>query len=214
MKNIKVILLVSPLVLAVGYILFQLPHSCKKSVVDSFYLNYDYETVRKTMVRTKAKERLIELSQGQIISEKIEDVNISTDKLLKGMRGNWRVEGSGVFKVRYQHPQLGDKMLNFKQTFYITPKQMLIKIAQLEPVGEMYYYEQTILLTAYGNQTRVDSTISIEIRYKAPPIKSIENKIDLDTAKGVQEASDKFRQSMNYVIGAYKDQNISIPFRL
>lgn len=206
MKIFKIILLMCPLFLVVGYFFIFFPHSCKKSISDKFYLDYDFETVRKTFVRTKAKERLIELNQGQIISQKIEDVNVSTDKILKGMRGNWRVEGSGVFNVKFQHAQLGDSVLNFKQTFFITTNSMIVKVYLLEPSGNLHRYEHSMTMSSFGDQTKVETETFTEIKYNSPNIKSIQDKIDSDTIKGLEEGRIKFRDSLSQVIKQYKDQ--------
>jgi len=118
-----------------------------------------------------------------------------------------------MFKVKFNHPRLGEKILNFKQVFYITPNQMLIYVFLVEPATDFYAYEQCILISSERNQTKVETKTSIEIRYKAPNIESIHDKIDLDTANGLENGRIRFRKSMKSVIEEYKDQTFSFTLK-
>lgn len=212
MKTTKILLILAILIIAgVIYSFLQFPHKISVCATDVFYMQEDFDTVRKTIVRTESMSKLTELTGGQIISQKWDTASLRTDRL--AFNSNWVIDAGGVLKIRAN--TFGDKIIDLRQSAHITPNYAIMKASMLYPVNELKRYHTLIYVRRWGDRTRVDIKIVADIEYKSPPIKNLHSKIDADITSEINKEAKDTSEAFKKVIKVYKGKgyNFKIPVR-
>lgn len=184
-------------------------HKIVASPKYSFYLPYNYDIVRRVLVRTNAMEKLVESENGQIIEQDWQGFSLSTDKILNA---NWLVEASGIFKVRVRQEYLNET-IKLKLRSTITREEMLVTITSLAPAGYMNFYSTTIQLKRQGDRTLVCIWLSIEAQFTAPKSDFIKQQVQQQLKKEAEKSVLRTQKTLQVIIDQYKDKKIilSIP---
>jgi hypothetical protein len=214
MKTTKILMVAGlPAFVVVLYLFLQHPHKIPVVVQDTFYMEEDFDTVRRTIVRTECMSKLIELRGCQIISKKWDSAMLNTDRL--SFRSNWIVDFSELVRLRVDVPYFNNKILDFRETAHITPDLILINSTMLYPVDELRGYCTVMHISRFGNKTKVDVKILANVEYKAPCIESFCAKIDKNIIEEISAGAYDTREAFKRVIRQYKGKffNFKIPVK-
>ena len=70
------------LFLAIGFFLIYTPYETTSSKSHTFYINEDFDTVRRVLVRAPSLEKMVELGNGTLVEKKQEHISLGINRIL------------------------------------------------------------------------------------------------------------------------------------
>lgn len=190
-----------------GFYFFVPRHCSKGGQQDVYYIDEDFDRVRKILTRTNALESIVSSQQGEVIHQEWEDLDLSANRLL----GPWDVNGKGILIVRTKDADLGTLILKFKQTVHIDEDTLVSKSWLADPVGGLKEYNTEMVMARDGKKTKVTNQIYMEYERRLP--KSYIDYMDRKIAESVAESLQKHREAVTELIAKYADKRIILPIR-
>lgn len=201
MINWKILLAFIPATLIAGYFLLQWSHSTQSVVNDVFYLDDDYDTVRKVFVRTDVVEKILAANNAEIVDKKIEGLSIGADRLFKNP--NWVVDLNGFVKIRFNDPKF-KKEIVLRQYANITPERLTLTGYMTHPQDELQRYQINLQLFREGSRTRAELNMLVGITYHAPNLKCIHDKVELALNNRLQEGVARTKSTIQSCVSQYR----------
>lgn len=202
MKNLfRISIVTIPTLLVVGYFFLQWPYVTSCCVSNRFIVNEDFDVVRKTLVRTPAKYKILEANGATVIEQKWDNLSLGLDRIINP---NWMVDGSSVIKLNVKNPHWGQRVMIVKQIINITPDKMLITVVLLRPVEELKSYKMVLDLGRYGDRTVVDVKLVMGIEVNAPHTQSVHDLINNRLKKAANETIVANQESIISNVEKYK----------
>jgi hypothetical protein len=205
------IITVIVLFIVMGFVTFgYTPYETSATKTNSFYIDENFDIVRKVLVRAPSLEKMVELSHGVLIEKKQEQVDLSIEKL--SLRNpNWMIEAGGYFKVRHQNGYLKNKILTLRQNVRLTKDCMDVHISLTEPVATLLEHDVTQRLERDGGKTKVTQTVTMKIQYRIIHTKRIKAIVDTELDKAISECIAEEEHGIREVVRIYKERPIHIP---
>ena len=174
----------------------------------SFYLEDDYDTVRKVFVRTGASTELIELTSGKVISQKMDKPGLELKKIRPFQ---WNVHTDVIVQLIPYDKDLQDRILVLCSNVRIDPTHMIMHTYMLKSVKHLRQYNTDLTLTQVGNRTKVDINVAIQVVWRVP--KSYESEVQRRVDESCNNAVIKLQQGIAQVVETHKGAEFSWTFR-
>ncbi len=176
----------------------------------AFVVNCDFETARKIMVRTDAGDRMVAACNGRVISKQVGSLDVSTDKILKGMRGNWEVNAKTNYMVEAPNPRGGLVVLPLEQVSCVHPNHLVSVTKLLQPAGNFRGQETHVDIQPYAGATYVTITLFLDIGFTAPYWPSGQKELEKQIVEGADAALSKMQTALIKTVGERKGQKLSL----
>jgi hypothetical protein len=185
------------------------PHYSDVTLSKTFYLNQSYESVRKALVRTNATEKIVEANEAKILRQTIQGANFSADKI-RNISSTWKVDADREIEIKVQ--ELGCPMV-FKQSAIIKPTDMVVTCRLVRPVEHLQDYKLVTKLEQYGNQTKVSISLYMMIKYRAPKLAIVKERIDTEVNEIAVKRLSMTQSAFEIVLPQYKDKGLFLRFK-
>ena len=174
---------------------------------DAYYIEAEFERVRKIMVRTNSFEKIVSSQHGKVLHQEWSDLSFQSEKLFS----NWNIDGLGIFVVQTSDPYEGSLILRFNQEVSVE-KESLVSTARLaEPVGHLKGYTTHISMTPEGGRTRVDSSVSLRYERKVP--RRYQEFMDSKVQQAAEENWQRGRDAVIGLVEQYRDARFIVPLK-
>ena len=211
--DLAIILIILVGISAIGYVLIKkhafVDHHIKVVQNASFILPFDFEHVRKTMVRTDALEKTIEACGTKLIEKKMDNIQLSSDRLI---HGHWLVEADGTFKL-----QITDEHFNHvvPVTLHatITPTTLQSTVSSIEPVAELQQYQCNTSMQPLGNETSLKMEISITATFNTIKSDSIDQQVKDALTQNAKNSMKRMQQTIAEQVNKYKGKKILLKLK-
>jgi len=184
------------------------PYEATSVKESTFYINEDFDTVRRVLVRAPTMKKMVELGHGTLIESKQEDIVVGFNRILDP---NWMVEADGWFTVRHQNGYLEGQILTLRQHVIFTKDKMDSTISLTEPVGTLVAYDTFTHLERCGSRTKVKQRLVMTIHYKIVHTRNLKKIVESELDKAATESMWEQEHSLREVIKIYKDRRWFIP---
>jgi hypothetical protein len=213
MKTLLIILITLIGLSAIAYFLFfkhcWVQHNIKVVQNAQFVLPYDFEQVRKTMVRTDALEKTIEACGTKLIEKKMDNIQLSSDRII---HGHWLVEAEGTFKL-----QITDEHFNHVVPVAlhatITPTSLKSTVSSIEPVAELQQYQCNTFMQPMGNETLLRMEISIVASFTTIKSDTIDKQVNDALIENAQKSMKRMQQTIAEQVNKYKGKKILLKLK-
>jgi hypothetical protein len=159
-------------------------------VRDQFYLDQDFDTVRKIFVRTKASDEVIKLQYAEILEKKTTGFNFRLRPL--------QISLSGWLKVQSKYE---DTVMDLNQQIQITNDSLWSSYRLILPTPHKKAMQHQVLMVREGNRTRVDVAQKITVRYTIPFFYEKKAKQRVET--GINEWMQNLQTALKEVVERY-----------
>lgn len=190
--------------LAIAFLLCYTPYEKKVTVRHTFYIQEDFDTVRKVMVRTNCLEEMVEVSNGTLVNRKWDKIQVGGNRLLDL---DWFVEAKGYFTIVLDGNYVKGQHIKLKQSAFIEKDKMNTVTELLEPAGVLTGYRSEAKIYRSSGITRVDSTVTVEATHKILHTPRIKKYMDDQVRTGAQGSALSFEEGIKKVINKYKGRN-------
>lgn len=160
------------------------------SIRHSFYLNQNFDTVRKIFVRTKAADEVVKLQYAEVVEKKTTGFNFRLRPL--------QLQLAGWVKVKSKHE---DSVMDLAQQIQITEDSLWSSYRLILPTKHKKMMHYQVLMVRDGMRTRVDVAMKITVRYTI--LFFYEQKADERVKAGIKEWADGIEHALTEVVGRY-----------
>jgi len=176
----------------------------------SFYLNDDYDTVRKVFVRSNASTELVEITSGKVISQEMAKPNFE----LKKVRPlQWCVHTDVLMKIRPYDPELSKSVIALNNKIRIDQESMVIRTGLTKPVRMLKQYDTALIMVREGNRTRVDISVGICVMMRIPYKEKYQPMIQDHVDESCKIAILKLERGIRQVVNEHRGTIVSWQFR-
>ncbi len=202
----KHILAFSAALLLVAMIVYSLipVHRSVGSKTGSYYIDADFERVRKIMVRTNSLEKIVSQQHGQVLDQKWSDLSLHAQNLR-----SWNIDGRGAFVVKTIDPVEGELILYFTHEVAIRKDSLSSAASLVQPVSHLQSFVTTIRMTPEDNRTRVDSSVSLRYDRKVPS--QYRRYMDAKVQEAAERNWLKGQEATIALVDQYRNSNIILP---
>ena len=165
------------------------------------------------MVRTDAGDKLVSACNGRILSKQVNSLNVSTDKILKGMHGNWQVDCSNSYLVQAPNPRGGMVVLPLEQVACVRPNSLVSITTLTRPTGNFAEQAVRVEFQPYGNETQATITIKLNIRFVAPWWPGGQEELNQKIVEGADDALTKMGIALVQEIESHKGQKMFLKIK-
>jgi len=187
---------------------FLVPRHCSQGAAeDIYYIDEDFDRVRRILVRTNSLEEIVSNQHGEVLHQSWHNLNVSADRL----RGPWDINGHGEFIVRTNDPDAGPLILRFRQVIHIGENSLVSESSLVEPVGNLKEYRTHMTMVRDGEKTKVTNQITLKYERRLPTsyIEYMDQKVDESASSSLE----KNRESMLSLVRRYADKKLILPIK-
>ena len=192
-------------------------HRGESLQTDSYTIPYDYDKVRKILVRTNSLEALVRGS-GDLLDQKWHELSISTpdngrtkiigkDSVFK----TWILQGEGIFRVRIKDGHFAGEVITLKLKVWINKDQMRFDVALLEPSVHLIKYDSTTFVVRDGARTKFRTDLCIGVQITAPSCFVRHGQVQREVEQSVASDLVNSQRAIEAQINKYKDTRLLIP---
>lgn len=193
---------ITVLVLFGGFVFLTRPQEVSCGASHSFYIQENFDTVRKTLVRTTAKTEIWEATNIKVVEEKFEKVDFD----LK--RKNWMLDVNGSIKLKIKNNNLGTLIVPATEKIHINPDTIDVVLESTQPISNIHKMKTITKISRHGNITKVDVTMESFIHYRAPSLKYIKAKVEKMTFDDLTNTLKSMEQSFPKAIQKHKSTTL------
>lgn len=190
-----------------GFYFFVPRHCSQGDQIDVYYIDEDFDRVKKILMRTNALDKIVSSQQGEVLYQKWNNLDVSSERLL----GPWDINGQGELIVKTKDPDAGTLILKFKQTVHIDKDSLVSKSWISERVGSLKEYNTEMVMIREGERTKVTNRIYMKYERRLPT--SYIDYMDRKVAESVAESLQKHREAVVKLIASYSDKRIILPLK-
>jgi hypothetical protein len=190
-----------------GFYFFVPRHCSQGDQEDIYYIDEEFDRVRKILVRTDSLEEIVSYQHGEVLYQEWKNLDLSMRRLL----GPWDVNGSGELVVRTEDPDAGSLVLKFRQTVHIDEDSLVSKTFLDSPVGNLKEYITELVMVREGEKTHVKNRIIIKYERRLPT--SYIDYMDQKISESVSQGLEKNREAITSLIARYSGSRIILPIK-
>ena len=176
-----------------------------------FSLPYDYDKVRKILVRTDSLGVIVRGSAGELLDERWLRLSVGTPKRGGWLRGVWELQGEKVFRVRVTSGHAKGNVLVFRQVVSVTGDRVVSDISLIEPTAFFTRYDSHTEVSQVGKWTRFFSQTTVGVRVRAPKFYLKQSYLDQELSESVMGGLLRTQSIIEGLIERYKDVKLPIP---
>ena len=201
-----IILIVMTFLLGTASIFFFRQHDSSGKQRDTFYIDTNFDVVRKIMVRNDCLEEIVSYQHGEVLDQKWEDLDITMVTLRK-----WDIDGVGRLVVKAEDPEAGALILPFEQTVHVRHDNIKSHTYLIDPVKYLKDYQTKVEMSRDGDRTKVVLEVSLKYGRKLPAsyVEYMDTKVQESADKGCAKA----KEALIAVVAKYRDRKFTIPLR-
>jgi hypothetical protein len=172
----------------------------------TFYIDTDFDKVRKIMVRNDCLEEIVSYQHGEVLDQDWEDLDVSMVTLRQ-----WDIDGIGRLIVKTEDPEAGTLILPFEQKVRVRKDSIKSHTYLTEQVKYLKDYQTKVEMSRDGDRTKVVLEVSLEYGRKLPAsyVEYMDTKVQESADQGWLKAKEAFQA----VVAKYRDRRFTIPLR-
>lgn len=166
---------------------------------NKFYVNSNYDNVRRALIRGNALQVIVEANSGKLLDHHWIDFNINAQKLIKPK--DWNIDGKGVFRVQYHNDYVGNEEVMFNQSVAIRPNEIIIKsVLADQPTKKLKSYHYSMHIQSSGNGTIITTDLELSVLVTTWCIFATEEYINNQVIKAAQGNLAKGEEAFRNII--------------
>jgi hypothetical protein len=206
MKQKHYILLGLAIILAIGVISTLFPkHSSVGYQDGEYYIDLNYDDVRKIMVRNDCLSDMVGFQHGEVLHQEWDNLSFSSDRIIS----KWDIDGTGRFVVKTNHPDTGELILHFRQEVSVRKDYIVSLTTLVEPVGALKEHTTYVKFSRHGERTKVETSVKLVYRRIIP--NNYREYMNEEVQASVDQEWATQKKATEYVINKYRNRRFNIP---
>jgi hypothetical protein len=177
----------------------------------SFSSPYDYDKVRKILVRSNSLGVIVRGSAGELLDERWVSLSVSTPKRGGLLRGVWELQGEKIFTVRVLSGYPQGQLMVLRQVVSVTADRLVSVVSLAEPHEFFTRYETRTEVSQVGQQTQFVTQTTVGVRVRAPQFYLKQEYLDQEVSQSVTGGLVRTQKIIEGLIEQYKDVKLPIP---